>query len=328
MKTPKREMNVVFACDSGYVIPLAVCLTSLFENNKEKVDVYILYNKLSIEEIKTLSDLTSKYKQKINFIKVAEAYFSNVPILRWTKETYYRLLVCDLLPATIERLLYLDCDIIISKNIDILYEMDLEGKCLAMLEEKNQLPRVRLGLSPDRGYFQGGVILFDLKKSREILSYEKANKIINELGERVMAADQDIINVMFDGKIKNLDKKFNNYLITNFNGSNLNRLFNQTGKKEIAETYIFHYVTSKPWNNFYSGSCEKIWYKYLSLSPFGDVYVKKYDKLAYKILRTGIMKIIFYKYIALTPYIDNLTKRILSENSYENLRKFYRKNVK
>ncbi len=325
----KKEMNILFACDSHYAIPLTVCITSIFENNKDNnINIFVLYSTLTEEQKNILVDLAKKYNQKINLIQVAEHYFSTAPTLRWTKETYYRLLVCDLLPANLDRLLYFDCDIIINKPLEVLYNLNLGENYLAMLGEKNQLPRVRLGLRPNNGYFQGGVILFDLKKGREILNYEKITKTINELGEKVLAVDQDIINVIFDGKIKTLDKKFNNYLITNFNGSNFNRLFNYTDKKEAAETYIFHYVTSKPWNNLYSGACEEIWYKYLKLSPFKDLYTKKYNKLKHRILTTGIIKLLFYKYINLTPHIDNLARKLFSENLYTKIKKYYRQKIK
>ena len=132
----------------------------------------------------------------------------------------------------------------------------------------------------------------------------------------------------FDGKIKTIKEKYNNYHITNFNAKNLNRIFNYTNKKEIDHTSIFHYATGKPWNNLFSGSCEDIWYKYLLLSPYSYLYKEKFGRLKYKILRSGLIKYFLFLYIHITPFIDNFFKVLLPKKIFFHLKSFYRKNIK
>ena len=177
-------------------------------------------------------------------------------------------------------------------------------------------------------YFQAGVILFDLIRCRSIINYEKSVEIIKQLGSRMIAVDQDVINVAFDGKIKAIEENYNNCNITNYNGNNLNRLFNLVDKKEKENTYIFHYATGKPWNNLFSGSCEDLWYKYLKLSPLSYLYYKKYNTLKYKILRLGIIKYFLFLYIFITPIIEKFFRKILPLNNFNKLKEFYRKNIK
>lgn len=326
----KETINILFSTNSGYAIPLTVSIASIFENNKEyKVDIYVLYSTLSDNQKEKLNELAKSYNQNINIIQVEDYYFNNVPALRWSKETYYRLLINELLPSDLNRILYLDCDIVINKSIEDLYNLDLEENCIAALIEDNDLkPRQRLGLSPDGDYFQAGVILFDIDKCKSRLSYEKSIEILNKIGDRLLAVDQDVINVMFDGKIKSIEEKFNNCKITNFYGNNINRLFNHINKDRLDNTVVFHYSTGKPWNNLFSGSAEKIWYQYLKLSPYRDLYNKKYNTLKYKIFRLGIMKFMFYVYIHITPFIEKTARKILSVDRYNNLKNFYRRNIK
>lgn len=78
----------------------------------------------------------------------------------------------------------------------------------------------------------------------------------------------------------------------------------------------------------FAGSLENIWYKYLKLSPYAYLYNEKYNTLRYKILRTGLMKVLFYEYIHLTPIINNFFLKILSKKRYNKLKSFYRKYVK
>jgi len=326
----EKSMNILFCCDTNYAMPLTVCITSIFENNKEeKINVYILYSSLSDIQKEKLISLSQSYNQTINLIPVAEHYFSTAPVLRWSKETYYRLLITELLPNTLEKILYLDCDIIVDKPLHDLFSLDFqEFEIMALEEENSSEQRMRLDLESSGKYFQAGVLLFDVQKIKHVLSYRKSSEIITNLGDKLQVVDQDVLNVMFDGKIKPFNKNFNNCEITNFNGNNLNRLLNKLNKKEIEDTTIFHYATGKPWNNLYSGSCEDLWYKYLKLSPYKELYMDKFDKIKYKVLRTGLCKILLYEYIHITPFINKTALKLFPQKTYISLKKYYRKHIK
>jgi lipopolysaccharide biosynthesis glycosyltransferase len=327
----QEEINILFSCDSNYVMPLCVCLTSIFDNNtNNKINIYLLHSGLSEIEEKNINNVATKYNQTINLIHVQKSYFSDAPALRWSKETYYRLLINELIPKNIDRLLYLDVDIIVNKPLNDLYNLDLgEYYISALLENTDyKKTRARLGLNQDGFYYQAGVLVFDLKKTRKILSYDKSMEVIHKLGKNLTTVDQDVMNIIFDGKIKALDKKFNNVSVTIFDGNNIDRLLNKINKKEVLETYILHYASSKPWNNLFSGSCEGIWYKYLKLSPYKNLYDEKFNTLKYKILRTGLVKTFFYAYIDITPFINKISVSMLSPHLYASLKKFYRKYIK
>ncbi len=330
MNNSIQQMNILFCCDTNYAMPLTVSITSIFQNNIEShITVYVLYSSLSTIQINKLNELSIFFKQKIELIKVNENYFNTAPVLRWSKETYYRLLLTELLPNTIDKILYLDCDIIVNKPLNELFSLDFEGSSILALKESNsESPRKRLGLNPEGNYFQAGVLLFDVNKCRDSLNYENSISIINKLGDKLEVVDQDVINVMFDGKIKSFSKKFNNCEITNFNENNFNRFRNHIDKATLDETVILHYATGKPWNNLYAGSCEEIWYSYLKSSPYSELYTKKYNTLKYKLFRTGLFKILFYEYIHITPTVNKLAQQLFPNNTYIKLKNWYRKNIK
>lgn len=312
-------------------MPLTVCLASIFENNRDEIiDIYLFYNRLTQEDLNTITTFVRSWKQNIHVFKIDDDYFADAPAFRWTKEAYFRLLMGDLLASSVDRVLYLDVDIIVNKPLTDLYNLDLGDCYIAALREKEleQSTRIRLGLESGK-YFQSGVLLCDLKKCRPLLQYANVQDVIGQLklkGE--FTVDQDVINVIFDGKIKEIDPKFNNCEITKFGGNKLNRLLNRVDKKELENTHVFHYSLSKPWNKTFSGSCEFLWYKYLLLSPFKDLYKERFGTLKYRILRSGIGKMVFFKYIDLTPYINNVAKKILKEENYIRLKNFYRQNIK
>ncbi len=321
-------MNFLLSANNHYLLPLSVCLTSILENHKdENINVYILQNDFDNENKILLNNLFKKYRQNINIIDVEKHYYDNVPVMRWSKETYYRLLLGELLPDNLDRILYLDCDIIINKNIKEFYDMDLKNNTVAALTEENDF-REKIGLSKDGKYFQAGVLLFDVSKYKTKLDYKKSIEIIEKLGSNMIAVDQDVVNIAFDGDILSIDEKYNNCKITNFYGNNLYRLFNYISKDKINNTAIFHYASSKPWNNLFSGACEQIWNKYLAISPYQYLYHLKYNKLKYKILRSGIVKYLLYLYIHITPLIEKTAKKIFPQSLYKKLKKFYREKIK
>ncbi len=203
----------------------------------------------------------------------------------------------------------------------------MKNNTIAALIEENNF-REKIGLSKDGKYFQAGVLLFDVSKYKTKLDYKKSIEIIEKLGSNMIAVDQDVVNIAFDGDILSIDEKYNNCKITNFYGNNLYRLFNYISKDKINNTAIFHYASSKPWNNLFSGACEQIWNKYLAISPYQYLYHLKYNKLKYKILRSGIVKYLLYLYIHITPLIEKTAKKIFPQSLYKKLKKFYREKIK
>jgi len=323
-----EKINILYACDLNYVMPLSVSLTSVFENNSANhLNVYILHSPLPDEEKQILINLAKSYNQNIYLIHVDEHYFEDAPIFTWAKTTYYRLLINEYIPKDLKKIIYLDCDTITNKPLNGLYNLDFDGCHLIAAEEKQPAFMIRLGLNPKDSYFQTGVMLIDLEKFRELVYYEKVSEIISKLGKEMHLLDEAVLNIIFYKKIKPLEQKYNNYFVTNFKINKYNRLFNIVDKKMIDETHIFHF-TNKPWNKLYTESCEKIWYKYLLLSPYKDLYRERYNTFKYRLLRTGILKSIVSKITNQESQIDLLMKRYLPEKLREELKKFYFKKIK
>lgn len=309
------------SCDDNYVMPLTVCLTSLFENNKDSnFTVFIFHSGILPQNSAKIDELSKKYSQKILLLEIDDSYFKDIPTLRWTRETYYRLLINELLPENVDRLLYLDCDILVLGDLKCFYYSDFDGSFLMALEENGGDDILRLELKNDK-YFQAGVLLFDVINCRKIINYEKAYLVAKNLGDKLLTVDQDIINVIFDGKIKPINSIYNDCKSTRFNGNNLFNNNNNCG------SVILHYATGKPWNNLYSGFCENVWYNYLKISPYSNLYYSKFNKFKYKIIRLFIFKWLFYKYTNLTPYINKVAKKMPSK-WYNYLKNYYRKNIK
>ena len=116
-----QQYNILCATDDNYVPYCGIMLTSLFENNKGlNFCIYILVEHLSNKSKSEFATLAKKYSQNIEIITVDGEKLKECPIRTGDHVsivTYYRLLAPILLPSDVDKILYLDCDMIINGNI-------------------------------------------------------------------------------------------------------------------------------------------------------------------------------------------------------------------
>ena len=120
-------MNILVTLDSNYLKPLKVMLKSLFLSNpKEKFCIYMMHSNIKKTELYDINEFTEKEGHKLFIITMRDEYFKYAPLTKhYTKEMYYRLLAFKFLPSTIDKILYLDPDIIVINEIRKLYDIDI-----------------------------------------------------------------------------------------------------------------------------------------------------------------------------------------------------------
>ena len=124
-----KTMNILCATDDNYAPYCGVMLTSFLENHKAfHTEVYIVVKK-RLKEEKRLKRLEERYDVKVNIVKFPFSEItSSFPIgnRHWTIEMYYRLFAPELLPKDIDRVLYLDCDIIVDGDVSKMYFSEIK----------------------------------------------------------------------------------------------------------------------------------------------------------------------------------------------------------
>lgn len=253
-------MNILCATDDKYVPYCGVMLTSLFESNsQEQFNVYILVETLREDSKKQFELLAKKYKQSINILEVNGEIFTNCPINNETDHVslaaYFRLAVTEILPKNIERILYLDCDIIVNGSIHSLYDIDLNGRSCAVVQDEAAYvdePYDRFGLlrKQEPLYINSGVLLIDLEYWRKHLLFERFFNYIKENKSLIKFHDQDTIYGVLRNQVMYADVKFNlqrGFLYKEyFEGFSVQ--LKQEVKSAIARPIIIHYTGSiKPW---------------------------------------------------------------------------------
>lgn len=253
------RLKIAVAVDENYVYPLKVMLYSLFVSQKKPVTVFLVYKRIGKKSLRELNALCAAYGAEFQKIHVENDILDNAPIkLHVTRETYYRLILPWLLPGE-DRILYMDPDIIVNGPLDTLWKTELDGASFAAARDRFIMllgAKTREELKKDTVYVNAGVTLMDLKRIREEKSQEEILSFLIARGEDLSFLDQDIINILWEGQIKQIDDAYN---------LNPNILYLKEYLKIPWNTHswkIIHYMGSdKPWNRGYKGSMYTLWAK-------------------------------------------------------------------
>lgn len=208
---------VVFACNEKYAPYLSVAIASLIFNSSPSAsyDIRILYSALPEKVIATIEKQATA-NCKITFVPVAhlvqeirtKGYISS----HITHESYYRVLVAKLM-ATCERVIYLDCDIVINSDIALLARVELFGNIIGAVENPPVSPDYMKGIfanfphRPEK-YFNAGVLLIN---NAEFIAQDINSRFLDLVfsDRKFRCHDQDILNIICEGKIYELDPTWN-----------------------------------------------------------------------------------------------------------------------
>ncbi len=282
-----ENMHVAFCCDNCYIMPASIMLESLMKNNRNRhIIAHTFTDDLNDTSIETLRALVETYQGELVTHQVpAEAIdiIKNAP-LAWeylSVAAYYRLLLPFVLEDTVEKILYLDCDVMVRKELAKYYDYDIKESYVAGahdIEEGQHSVRLKLPF-----YMNSGVLLINTKSIKEGFSMKKMLNEMNRLWEQGGATlgDQDIINILFTEKMYFFPDTFNYQHC-------IHKKYILKHKKEVEAAAVVHFITSdKPWFGTYVFPYTKEYYGYLKK------YFGIWKKLKYWLLKpAGMVKII------------------------------------
>lgn len=161
----------IFTMDASRLNKEYVCITD------EQIEFLndVVKSKNSESQV-TKIDVTEMYEKEFLNCANEKAYCTPYTLLR---------LLADLIPNMPDKLLYLDIDIMVGKDISMLYNTDIENYEYAAVREKYGSKLIR----PD--YINAGMLLLNMKKIKETKLLEKARKLIKT--KKLLFADQDAI---------------------------------------------------------------------------------------------------------------------------------------
>lgn len=285
-----KYVPIVVNFNEAYSHVAAACLQSIISNTSSdfNYDIFILGNKVSEKSLNRYRNMCDEYSNiNITYIDISqELFIEKLSVNQYFSiETYFRLFVPKIF-SQFEKVIYLDVDMIVNKDLSELMDVEFNEECIAavpcyvmqaFIENKvvsnsetgnlitSEYLEKYLGIKDTQSYIQAGLIIFNIKNLNE---FGFVNKIIDELDKIYWFLDQDIINKILNGRIKILPFNWN-VMHGNDDVNKFISLLPLNEKNKYLEARqspcIVHYAgPEKPWNN--------------KEVEFSDLYWKNFQK--------------------------------------------------
>ncbi len=255
---PNRSFNVLVTLDENYIPYLNVMLTSLLHSNPSCFfDVWLLHTAIPQGKTENTERILGK-NGDLHLVEAKDIGLDSAPTTsRYPKEIYYRIFAAKYLPESIDRILYLDPDIIVNGSIKELYDLPMEDYYFAAASHTGPVltgfNSVRLGMAFDSVYINSGVMLMNLEILRREQDLGEVFEFIEKNKNILMLPDQDIISSLYGSKI---------YALDTFRYNMTEKLYTRHAVFEKTldldwvrdHSVIIHYIgKNKPWRDDYRG---------------------------------------------------------------------------
>jgi lipopolysaccharide biosynthesis glycosyltransferase len=252
-------IHIVAGTDDNYAQHLGVMLTSLLVNNSfSKIFIHVLYEKLQKNNVDNITEIVRVHNQQIEFLKVNISKISKY--LKTThhisKAAYFKILTPKLIKKGIKKVLYLDCDLIILGEIKNLWRTDISQYYLGAVSDPTSERYYDLGIPKSSGYFNTGVLLFNIPKWKQSKMPDKVINFIKNNQNKILLWDQDALNANLYDKWLGINPKYN------FQSA-------MYGTRIVRNPIIVHYSSSsKPWQFRNNHPLRNKYWEYLRLTPW------------------------------------------------------------
>lgn len=276
-----NDINIVLITDENYAMPTCVALTSMYINKKpeSKYSIYLIVDNVretSIQKIKKLA----KDDFQIHILQENTTGYKD--IVQKTEHVSKAALIKFRLPSLLpelDKVLYLDGDIIVQRDLSRIYDTYIEDKYAAVVKDAAPMlcykPDIAKKLGVDLPfYFNSGVMLLNLKKMREQQMEKRLfDYRINGIN---FFQDQDAFNVQFGGNVRLLSV-YDNYIYTINKRIDIDKLRNyyhepirENEMLRLKRCRIVHLASpKKPWKQeepYYTA----LFLKYYDKSPYAS----------------------------------------------------------
>lgn len=254
-----KKMNVLVTCDSGYAKQAALMLYSLQKNHPETfLDIFAV-GALQEGDMALMGKALDGEKSRLTHTAFDGEFLKDAPTTdRYPVEMYYRIFAAQYLPKEMERVLYLDPDLVVTGDLTGLYEMEMGDAFFAAashVKEETFLEKLnQKRLDMEGIYINSGVMLLNLEALRREQDIQAVTDYIAEHEKLLILPDQDVISGLYPDKICPIDAYVYNMTERMFA---LALLKGMETDWVCRNTAIIHYCgRNKPWKPLYKGKLD------------------------------------------------------------------------
>ena len=277
-------MHILLSVDKNYLMPLGTTMVSIMENNKNEDVIFHIANiGFDKEQKQIISDLVARYNKTIQFYDITKNIFEKLPKVHGylSNATYTRLFLTEFLPQPIDKLIYLDCDIIVNGPLSDLWDTDIDNHPVAVVLDSysfNVEHYNRLQYPMNHGYFNAGMMLINVDYWRKYHVMQKCLDFCVKHPERIAFEDQDIMNYVFNENKLLLPLKYNAICTVFYSKRQYPYEMWHQLEDAVKNPVIIHYTFIKPWFKESVHPLDYIFFRYLALTPWKGMPLKYFYK--------------------------------------------------
>ena len=254
----RNYINVAYAFDSNYQYITHVSMKSIMFS--QNIDTYILFyilvsSNIKREEKEVIDKVCQQHKNcEIKYFEIDERFkdFNTNGYIKWSTAMFYRLRLPDLLPNE-KKILYLDCDTLIYKDLTKIYNYDITGKYFTGMLEPRDLSYLGINV---KNYINTGVMMLNLEELRLGNVSKKLEEFLTKYNFKLLFPVNDSINTVCHGKNGYFPPDLVQWGFCNVHLADkyINELQIKIDRNEVIKAYkdpyIYHLITkNKPWRN-------------------------------------------------------------------------------
>ena len=269
-------MNIMISINRSYIPYACVMLMSLKERHKgTELSVYILHSELTEEDFLAMDEVIGPEDISLIPVFIPMGTVKDFQIGEWPEEAAYRLLATDLFAGSMDRILHLDVDILITGDILGFYNTPFDGNYLAVCEDSltDDVRRRKyreLGKDADTLYFNSGALLFNLSKLAEDGFYYSvyADILKKYSAIKIEYPDQDMLNLLFSRKTKYMDRLRYNYVPYFYKTCDPAHYYSTREELEKNCSIVHMASGTKPWESTVRTGAAELWWEYAERTPY------------------------------------------------------------
>jgi len=273
---------VAFGADNHYAMPLAAAISSVIANsaNNRKLRIFVVAANMTEANRDRLRQLGDYGRVSIEWLQLTKTHsdvVSSLPCGYVGRSAYYKLFLPELLGPEYSRIIYLDSDVIVEKDIGNLWRSDI-GNYYVLAVQDLINPFVsspfglrnwrQLGREPGDALFNTGVLVLNAARWHEENITQKLIQYLKDHHRYVQLCDQDAMNAVFRGEWGRLNARWNVLPYMSIAGS-----YSLLGRKDHEEllehAHVYHYCgPSKPWNKRCNHPRKDRFFRYLDMTAW------------------------------------------------------------
>lgn len=265
VKKEDIDIHIAFGIDTNFARGMGICITSVILNNLEKNIVFHIFtDNMNEADLEKLEELTKYKNVGIKIYYIDSNVFKTLPTtMAWSEAIYYRFIMGKVLYGSVDKVLYVDADILCVGSLDELIQIDMKENIIIAIEDNyaGRQERIEYLAIQNGKYFNSGVMYIDINRWNDEEIAEKSLDLLLQNPGKYKSFDQDVLNILLDGKTYFANEKWN-YI---YNLGYMNHEI-PSGRK------LIHFTGDKPWQRWTEHHLMvKIYAPYMSKSPWSSV---------------------------------------------------------